>query len=93
MDSLDGYLGILKWSLGYTDGTAPSATHLSDADKEWLKEAFAALTVDEAKTMKTQLAILREPDTEEAVGAKMAAFEELEFLVESIDNSKGTGFR
>jgi hypothetical protein len=91
MDKYPGYLGLLKWSLGQTDGTAPTGRTLSEADKAWLKEAFEALTVDEAKRVKELLATLQSEDTEASVDVKLVALDEVEFYVESIDAAKGVG--
>lgn len=94
MESYPGYLGLLKWSLAQSDGTSPStAAPMSEGDKAWLKEALAALTVDEAKRMKELLATLRVEDTPETVDDKEAALEELAFFVETIDNARGTPAR
>lgn len=90
MEAYPGYLGLLKWSLAQSDGTStPSASRMTEDDKAWLKEAFEALTVDEAKRMKELLAVLREEDCEERVEDKEAAFDELVFYGESIDNARG----
>eukprot|EP00300_Choanocystis_sp_HF-7_P007509 c15329_g1_i1.p1 GENE.c15329_g1_i1~~c15329_g1_i1.p1 ORF type:complete len:440 (+),score=140.41 c15329_g1_i1:141-1460(+) len=47
------WLGLLKWSLQYQDGTRDTAARpLSDEDKEFLMGAMDSLVLDEAKRMK-----------------------------------------
>lgn len=94
---LNKYLGLLKWSLNYTDGTQP--TELSEMDEErrkWLKEAMEAGTVDPADQMKALISVLQveRPNKQDAVEKKYEAefvdnkvtsLEHLQEWVESID--------
>ncbi|CAM9660487.1 unnamed protein product [Discosporangium mesarthrocarpum] len=48
----DEWLGLLKWSLSYQDGTAPSeARPMSDEDRQWLESVLKEGVKDEAKEM------------------------------------------
>lgn len=50
------WLGLLKWSLAYSDGTSPStATPLSDSDKEFLEKVMREGIINEGDRMKTIL--------------------------------------
>ncbi|GAX21097.1 hypothetical protein FisN_1Lh227 [Fistulifera solaris] len=50
------WLGLLKWSLAYSDGTSPSAAHpLSDADREFLEKVMKEGIINEGDRMKTIL--------------------------------------
>ena len=55
------WLGLLKWSLQYSDGTDGSACHaMSDDDKEWLKRAMSDLVKDEPNRMSEVLNELKQ---------------------------------
>lgn len=59
----DAWLGLLKWSLNYVDGTVPSAespgfTQMSAEDKSFLEEVMKNGIIDEGKRMKTILSSL-----------------------------------
>lgn len=50
------WLGLLKWSLAYSDGTSPSAANpLSDSDKEFLEKVMKEGIINEGDRMKTIL--------------------------------------
>ena len=54
MDQQQGiWLGLLKWSLAHSDGTAPSAsTAMSGEDKMFLERVMKEMTRDEPERMK-----------------------------------------
>ncbi len=59
----DTWLGLLKWSLNYVDGTVSSAespgfTQMSAEDKSFLEEVMKNGIIDEGKRMKTILSSL-----------------------------------
>merc|ERR1711871_771178 len=49
------WLGLLRWSLQYQDGTAPvnkdEVQEMPPEDRKWLEEAMSELVVDEAKRL------------------------------------------
>ena len=50
------WLGLLKWSLAYSDGTSPAtANPLSDSDKEFLEKVMKEGIINEGDRMKTIL--------------------------------------
>ncbi|GAX12296.1 hypothetical protein FisN_1Hh227 [Fistulifera solaris] len=50
------WLGLLKWSLAYSDGTSPSATNpLSDSDREFLEKVMKEGIINEGDRMRTIL--------------------------------------
>lgn len=84
-----GWLGILKWSLAQTDGTRPSEVKaMSDIDKKWLEDAFQSITVDETKRMRELGLLIARPEDSLEDSERIAALEELQDFVESIDNAK-----
>jgi hypothetical protein len=91
---MNKYLGLLKWSLKYQDGTKD--TEFTEMDKErqkWLKEAIEANTVDPAEQMKALISVLQVEREEEQsdekekefVENKVHALQQLRDWVESID--------
>lgn len=59
----DAWLGLLKWSLNYVDGTVPSAespgyTQMSPEDKAFLEDVMKNGIIDEGERMKTILSSL-----------------------------------
>ena len=60
-DNNGAWLGLLKWSLAYTDGTRPSNESLepmSDEDRKFLESVMKDGIIDEGKRMKAILAEL-----------------------------------
>eukprot|EP01083_Nonionella_stella_P115060 340713_1 len=62
-ESNDAWLGLLKWSLNYVDGTVPSSespsfTQMSAEDKAFLEEVMKNGIIDEGQRMKTILSSL-----------------------------------
>ncbi len=61
----DAWLGLLKWSLNYVDGTVPSAespgyTQMSPEDKAFLEDVMKNGIINEGERMKTILSSLVE---------------------------------
>merc|ERR1711977_64906 len=85
------WLGLLKWSLEYQDGTSEcEAKEMSKEDRQWLTEAMAEMTVDEAKRMEEivdRLEELRQSESPHADGEPAILFEELQDIVEQIDQA------
>lgn len=87
------WLGLLKWSLAYTDGTGQSvAQEMSSDRRTWLEEAMSELIVDEAKRMKEIVEQLTELSTQAGAASEgeedkvhVALFEELEDIVDNLD--------
>lgn len=93
------WLGLLKWSLSYTDGTAPSNlnSQLSAEDKAFLEAVMQEGIIDENERMKTILKEMMEllekwrtdgTRTEEEVERVDDLLEELRDIVEQIDYSR-----
>mmetsp|Transcript_9289 Transcript_9289/g.23653 ORF Transcript_9289/g.23653 Transcript_9289/m.23653 type:complete len:330 (+) Transcript_9289:97-1086(+) len=89
---MNKYLGILRWSLNYTDNVQPSKFEAMDPEtRKWLKEALESQVVDPADQMKSLIKVLQiqrgEPETEgpEFVDNKVDALEALQDWVEQID--------
>ena len=49
---MPNWLGLLKWSLAYSDGTTETSNHASKEDMEWLANAMADLVQDQPKRIK-----------------------------------------
>jgi hsp70-interacting protein len=49
---MPNWLGLLKWSLAYSDGTNETSNHASKEDMEWLANAMADLVQDQPKRIK-----------------------------------------
>lgn len=91
------WLGLLKWSLAYTDGTRPSSESLqpmSDEDRQFLESVMKDGIIDEGKRMKAILAeltlalepmILKNNDNETRSSSEVKEEELLELLVELKD--------
>lgn len=81
------WLGLLKWSLAYSDGTGQTtAKEMTSERRAWLEEAMSELVVDEAKRMKEiveQLTVINAQAGDEAEAT--ALFEELEDIVDNLD--------
>jgi len=56
-DNQGAWLGLLKWSLAYTDGTRPSSEtmQMSEEDKKFLEMVMKEGIIDEGERMKTIL--------------------------------------
>merc|ERR1711871_104794 len=85
------WLGLLRWSLQYQDGTAPvnkdEVQEMPPEDRKWLEEAMSELVVDEAKRLSEivdQLESTRKEGTQEGTPVE-ELFEELIDIVEQID--------
>ncbi|XP_077238966.1 fes1C [Tasmannia lanceolata] len=81
--------GLLKWSLGHSDGTQPTR-NLSEEDRKWFMEAMEAQTLNVIKRMKEITLVMKTPaQVLEAQGVTSADLEgildELQEHVESID--------
>jgi hsp70-interacting protein len=87
------WLGLLKWSLAHTDGTAPSqATAMSEEDKKWLEQVMKECVKDEpARMNEIMLEITSKLDTR-TCGQDEAKLEddldELRDIVEHIDMAR-----
>lgn len=62
-ESNDAWLGLLKWSLNYVDGTVPSSessgfTQMTEEDRAFLEEVMKNGIIDEGQRMKTILSSL-----------------------------------
>lgn len=59
-DNQGAWLGLLKWSLAYTDGTRPSSEtmQMSEEDKKFLEMVMKVGIIDEGERMKTILSDL-----------------------------------
>ena len=56
-----GWLGLLKWSLAYSDGTSPTkASPMSDEDKAFLEKVMKEGIIDENERMKEILKVVTE---------------------------------
>lgn len=82
-------LGLLKWSIANSDGTAKT-TNLSEEDRKWFMEAMQAQTIDVVKRMKEITLVMQTPDSvleEQGVSATdiEGMLDELQEHVESID--------
>ena len=57
---MDKYLGLLKWSLKYSDGTSETSfTPMEEERKKWLQEAIKNGTVDPSDQMKALISVLQ----------------------------------
>mmetsp|Transcript_5367 Transcript_5367/g.10262 ORF Transcript_5367/g.10262 Transcript_5367/m.10262 type:complete len:356 (-) Transcript_5367:241-1308(-) len=58
------WLGLLRWSLKYNDGTNPSkeAKPMSEEDKKFLEKVMKELVVDENQKMRAAIAVLKIPE-------------------------------
>jgi len=92
--ALNGYLGILRWSLAQTsDGTGLSAvSSMSAEDKAWLQEAMSSQVVDLNENMRLIVAVLRAeaPHGDDEKAAEVAtqqakALDDATDYVENID--------
>lgn len=90
------WLGLLKWSLSYTDGTRPTSEHvapMSEEDRRFLESVMKEGIIDENERMKTILKQVTEimdkwrisgySDDESAVVENL--LQELRDIVEQID--------
>ncbi len=94
-ESGPNWLGLLKWSLQYSDGTSGSSCNaMSDDDKEWLKRAMSDLVKDEPNRMNEVLNELKQfieginatgNVNDEQIGQIETLLEELQDIVEQID--------
>lgn len=56
-----GWLGLLKWSLAYSDGTSPTkASPMTDEDKAFLEKVMKEGIIDENERMKEILKVVTE---------------------------------
>merc|ERR1712164_33406 len=85
------WLGLLRWSLEYQDGTAATeAKEMDPETRKWLETAMSELVVDEGKRMVEivdQLDEMRKGVVEVDSDAVEALFEELMDIVEQIDQA------
>lgn len=92
-NSAPSWLGLLKWSLAYQDGTIDKhLTPMQEEDKEWLKNALKDLVRDDATRMKELVTkvkkILSEKYLSEEDGEQLLIdFEDLREIIEQYDNS------
>ena len=84
------WLGLLKWSLGHSDGTSESKfKEMSGEDKEWLEKVMAEMVRDEPKRLSEILKIFSEildrgvTDTDESDIEGM--LEEVQGIIDQID--------
>mmetsp|Transcript_8942 Transcript_8942/g.10235 ORF Transcript_8942/g.10235 Transcript_8942/m.10235 type:complete len:355 (-) Transcript_8942:1476-2540(-) len=91
---MNKYLGILRWSLNYQDGTADNAKPMDEETRKWLMEAIESQVVDPVEQMTNILKVLEiepkesssENDTsEEFLNNRSDALDELVEYVENID--------
>jgi hsp70-interacting protein len=93
------WLGLLKWSLSYSDGTRPSSescTPLSDEDKAFLEAVMREGIIDENERMKTLLKELTlkleswktEPARHEDIDQVEEWLQEVRDIVEQIDYAR-----
>ena len=92
---LNKYLGLLRWSLQYTDGTTTNAQPMEEERRKWLMAALEDGVVDPVDQMKSIVKVLETPertDQEESLAsfieAKSTAFTELIDFVENLDWAK-----
>ena len=81
--------GLLRFCLEHSDykeGTATGIPERDPADYDFLKAAFKSMEDDVAK-MRRCIGVIQKPEAGES--DKIAALEELQFLVEDIDNANG----
>jgi hypothetical protein len=84
------WLGILKWSLTQSDGTAPTtATPMSEDDKKWLEQVMRETIKDEPKRMNEIMCefvkMLDEGLTADKSDTVVDLLEELRSIVEQVD--------
>mmetsp|Transcript_1491 Transcript_1491/g.1912 ORF Transcript_1491/g.1912 Transcript_1491/m.1912 type:complete len:357 (+) Transcript_1491:210-1280(+) len=91
---MNKYLGILRWSLQYQDGTANTAKPMDPETRKWLMEAIESQIVDPVEQMENILKVLKlEPqdsnegkfNKEAYIKNKADALDELIEYVENID--------
>lgn len=92
------WLGLLKWSLAYSDGTKPSedAVPMSPEDKEFLEKVMKEGIIDENERMKTILkevtmqmeAWRRDKYTDEEAERVEDLLQEVRDIVEQIDYAR-----
>jgi len=63
---------------------------MDPARREFLRQAFDSLTVDEAKQMMENLKTLSETSSDNDLAKREVALDDLQMLVETIDNASGT---
>merc|ERR1711977_323325 len=87
------WLGLLKWSLAYSDGTGEStAQEMAPEKREWLEAAMKELVVDEAQLSKDCVDELVELSASDELGEDKLSrvdelFEQVEDIVESLDSA------
>ena len=92
------WLGLMKWSLEYTDGTKPTSDAMSAEDRAFLEKVMAEGIIDENERMKT---ILKEVTAQMESWRTNASdcsrededtvedlLDELRFIVEQIDYAR-----
>ena len=93
------WLGLLKWSLAYTDGTTDSseATPMSEEDKKFLETVMKEFVINENDRMQTILKQVTdfmeiwkttEAHTDEQEETDAALLQELRDIVEQIDYAR-----
>ena len=60
------WLGLMRWSMNYSDGTRPTDLKpMSKEDKEWLEQVMRECVIDEVERMKQICDLLRGGDPKE----------------------------
>ena len=62
---LNKYLGLLRWSLQYSDGTTTNAQPMEEERRKWLMAALEDGVVDPVDQIKSILKVLETPEQEE----------------------------
>ncbi|KAL6534303.1 hypothetical protein OROHE_013228 [Orobanche hederae] len=73
--------GLLKWSLGHSDGTN-SSRNLSEEDRRWFMEAMQAQTVDVVRRMKEITLVMKTP--EEVLESQGVTHEDIEDMLDEL---------
>lgn len=84
------WLGLLRWSLAYQDGTHNSEfNQLSEQDREWLGSVLKEVVKDEAERMNEIILSLQEKHQSGALVAQeteaFSLLEELQDIIEQVD--------
>mmetsp|Transcript_143991 Transcript_143991/g.203730 ORF Transcript_143991/g.203730 Transcript_143991/m.203730 type:complete len:359 (-) Transcript_143991:32-1108(-) len=83
MVDLNKYLGLLRWSLKYSDGTSSEAQPMDEERRKFLMAAIEENMVDPVDQMKTILKVLETPK-----GENVAEQEDVDLSEESFIQSK-----
>jgi hypothetical protein len=90
---MNKYLGLLKWSLKYTDGTAPTSfTPMQEERKKWLQAALENGTADPVDQIKVLISVIKLQrkcsDETESLEEEEATQQENEFVRAKVDALK-----